>query len=130
MIRFFIRLATLGLIAGAASFWASGQFSSSRAVQNMARMVAPAVAITELVGNPARYEGSTVQISGRQVPRAKIAALGLGGFVLEDDAGNRIIILVKSGIPQANSSGTITVVGLFRNLFEVGTFAYPVLVVG
>lgn len=129
MFRFIIRLAIFGLIAATASLWATAHFGQNKITQGIARVVAKTVVIADLISEPAKYEGSVVQISGRPVPHLKFAALGFGGLILQDEKENKIVLLVRAGMPTADAAGVITVVGQFRSLLEIGAFSYPALVI-
>jgi hypothetical protein len=93
MIKFILKLAIFALIAAVGSFWANERFSNKRITAGIAQAVVPITAISDLIHAPEKYDGSMVHISGKPVPHLKLAGLGIGGFVVEDDAGNRIVIL-------------------------------------
>ena len=128
MIKFFVlRLAIFGLVAAVGSFFAIERFGYSHVPQKIAKAVAPAVSIAELVGDPSKYDESFIQVTGRLAPHARLGLLGFGGVVIEDDAGHRLVVLTKNGLPVAGPDGKITAVGVYRQLFEVGPLSYPVL---
>lgn len=128
MLRFVLKLAIFALIAAAGSFWATERFGKNRITQKIAKAVTLIVTIGDLTRDPGKYDGSLVQISGRPVSHAKLAALGFGGIVLEDESGNRLIVLVKSGIRIANpTTWLVTVVGVYKHIFEIDPNSYAVL---
>ena len=75
----------------------------------------------------AKYDESFIQVTGRLAPHARLGLLGFGGVVIEDNAGHHLVVLTKNGLPVAGPDGKITAVGVYRQLFEFGSFAYPVL---
>ena len=129
MIKFILKLAVFALIAAIGSFWATERFSSKQLAAGIAQAVVPITPISDLIRTPGKYGDSLVHISGKPVPYLKLEGLGIGGFVIEDESGNRIVILTKSGIPVLDATtGLITVVGIYKQLFEIGPYFYPVIV--
>lgn len=128
MLKFVIKIMILALIAAFGSFWATEHLGKNNISQEIAKAVTPIVAIGDLAHNPGKYDGLLVQVSGRPIQNAKLAALGYGGIVLEDESGDKIVVLVKNGIPVADAAGLVTIVGVYKQLFEIGPYAYPVLI--
>jgi hypothetical protein len=128
MITFILKLVVFALIAAVVSFY----FSERSGPTVVQRLATPTVSISDVVHNPSKYDGSAIQIAGKPVPGARFSMLGFGGYFIEDGAGNRVAILVKKGIPSTDqATATVTligVIGVMKNLIEIGSFSYPVLV--
>jgi hypothetical protein len=128
MIKFLMKLTIFACIAAASGFFAVEKFGKTRVTQEIAKAVTPVVALADLALDPAKYEGALIQVVGRPVPHARIAALGFGGLAIDDGNGHQLIILAKSGLPTADDTGMIKIVGVYRRLVEFGSNSYPVLV--
>ena len=131
MVRFILKLAIFVLVAAVGSFWANERFGSNQITAVVAHAVLPITPISDLVRASEQYDGRVVHIVGKLVPHLKLAGLGIGGFVVEDDDGNRIVILTKSGVRSLDATtGRVNIVGIYKQLFEIGPYSYPVIVAG
>ena len=78
--------------------------------------------IGDLLNNPARYEGKSVQIEGEV--REAAGGFGLGAFQVRDKTGT--IPVVSSASPPRTGS-QIGVKGKFESVFTIGTRSLAVI---
>jgi len=83
---------------------------------------ASAIPIGDLLNNPAKYNGKTVQVEG-EVGEA-IGGLGLGAFQVRDKTG---AIPVVSQVSPPRTGSRIGVKGTFESVFTIGTKSLAVL---
>lgn len=82
--------------------------------------------IAELNGNPGRWEGNPVRVTGQVGDR--LAVLGYGGFMLRDHSGSQILV-VGISTPAGNGQ-TTTVTGKFIAAFAMMDITMPVILAG
>lgn len=81
--------------------------------------------IADLHDNPGRWDGNPVRVTGQVGDR--IAVLGYGGFTLQDQLGNEILIVGAS--TPAGIGQTMTVTGKFVTAFALRDIVVPVILV-
>jgi hypothetical protein len=79
--------------------------------------------IGELMDNPAKYDGETVQVEGEVKESA--GGLGLGAYQVRDDTGTLTIVSETGGPPRTGSK--INVKGTFQALLTLGSRSLAVL---
>jgi hypothetical protein len=79
--------------------------------------------IGELMDNPAKYDGKTVQVQGEVKESA--GGLGLGAYQVRDDTGTLTIVSETGGPPRTGSK--INVKGTFQALLTLGSRSLAVL---
>ena len=79
--------------------------------------------IGELLDNPAKYDGKTVNVRGEVKESA--GGLGLGAYQIRDDTGTLTVVSEKAGPPRSGS--TIGVKGRFEALITLGSKSLAVL---
>lgn len=84
---------------------------------------APQVTLAELAADPARWDGQRVTVTARVVDRATF--LGLGGVVIGDDQGRRLLATGWTGPVGPGASATVT--GEYRLALAVGRAEIGVL---
>jgi hypothetical protein len=77
---------------------------------------ASTVRISELLAEPARYDGREVQVEGRVTRSAGI--LGVGGYELDDGTGQIVVIAQGTGVPAQGSQTKVK--GTFEPIFSFG----------
>ena len=79
--------------------------------------------IGELLDNPAKYDGKTVQVKGEVKESA--GGLGLGAYQVRDDTGTLTVVSETGGPPRSGSM--ISVKGTFQALITLGSRSLAVL---
>jgi hypothetical protein len=79
--------------------------------------------IGELLDNPAKYDGKTVQVEGEV--KESVGGLGIGGYQVRDDTGTLTVVTETAGPPRSGS--TINVKGTFQALITLGSRSLAVL---
>ena len=74
------------------------------------------VRISELLAEPARYDGREVQVEGRVTRSAGI--LGVGGYEIDDGTGQIVVIAQGTGVPAQGSDTKVK--GTFEPIFSFG----------
>ena len=76
---------------------------------------ASTVRIGDLLAEPQRYDGQTVEIEGRVTRGAGI--LGVGGYEVDDGTGQIVVIAQGSGVPSQGSNTKVK--GRFEPVFSL-----------
>jgi hypothetical protein len=86
---------------------------------------APATETTlaSLIADPAEWDGVRVSLTGKVIDR--VTLLGIGGILVADDAGNRIIAAGWTGAVTPGAEERIE--GTFRLALSVGDLEVPVV---
>ena len=74
------------------------------------------VRIGELLAQPQRYDGETVQVEGTVTRSAGI--LGVGGYEVDDGTGQIFVVAQGGGVPAQGSRTKVK--GTFEPLFSFG----------
>ena len=77
---------------------------------------ASTVRISELLAEPQRYDGQTVQVEGTVTRGAGI--LGVGGYEVDDGTGQIFVVAQGTGVPAQGSRTKVK--GTFEPLFSFG----------
>jgi len=80
--------------------------------------------IKELLSDPGKYDGKTVQIAG-QVEQS-IGALGFGAYEVKDKTGTIPVVTEGGGAPSRGTE--VGVEGTFRAAYTLGTQSRAVVV--
>ena len=75
---------------------------------------ASTVKISELLAQPSRYDGETVQVQGRVTRSAGV--LGIGGYEVDDGTGQIVVIAQGTGVPSQGSDTKVK--GRFQPVFS------------
>ena len=79
--------------------------------------------IGDLLNNPARYDGKTVEIEGQVEQSA--GGFGLGAYQVRDNTG--VIPVVSQNASPPRTGARIGVKGRFESVFTIGTRSLAVL---
>jgi hypothetical protein len=81
--------------------------------------------IDEILSSPRAYDGKDVTVQG--IVTGGVGLMGVGGYHLRDADGKREIFIVSAiGVPPAGT--TVTVAGVFRQAFTMGSYELPVII--
>lgn len=84
------------------------------------------VSLSELALDPAAWDGRRVAVTGQVIDRALV--LGIGGVLIGDAAGNRLLVAGLSGPVVPGRETQVT--GDYRLLLAVGEVQVPVVLTG
>jgi hypothetical protein len=119
----FLKFTIVAIFCAATSFLATHR--TGPAVLRSA--VTPQVTIAALLADKDRFSNSAVRVSGTIASHGRFAILGYGGFRLRDQTGAAITVLSHgAGVPPVGTA--LTVMGIYKNAFQVGSFDVPVIV--
>lgn len=87
----------------------------------------PGVAVTlaQLAADPARWDGRRITVTAQVIDRATV--MGMGGVLIGDAAGNRILAAGWTG--PASPGATATVSGEYRLALAVGEVQVPLILI-
>jgi hypothetical protein len=77
---------------------------------------ASTVRISDLLAEPARYDGRTVEVEGTVTRGAGI--LGVGGYEVDDGTGQILVVAQGTGVPAQGSRTRVK--GTFESIFSFG----------
>ncbi len=87
---------------------------------------ASTIRIRDLLAEPQKYDGRTVQIEGRVTRGAGI--LGVGAFQVDDGTGQIVVIARGSGVPAQDTRTRVK--GTFESVFNWGGRAIAAILQG
>lgn len=82
--------------------------------------------IGALTGNPAKFDGQQVRVSG--VVAARFGIMGLGGFRLRDPGSGEEIAVVVLGGAMPEKGSTVSVSGKFGQAIAIGKVSGAVII--
>lgn len=121
--NFLLKLLVVATLLAATTFLATHR--TGPAVLRSA--VTPRITIAALLADKDRYANSAVQVSGVVVPQGRVGVLGYGVFRLLDETGMAITV-VSHGAGAPLTGIDLTVMGVFKSAFQLGSFDLPVIV--
>jgi hypothetical protein len=77
---------------------------------------ASTIRISELLAQPGRYDGETVQVEGTVTRSAGV--LGVGGYEVDDGTGTIFVVAQGGGVPAQGSRTRVR--GTFEPVFSFG----------
>jgi hypothetical protein len=77
---------------------------------------ASTIRISELLAEPGRYDGQTVQVEGTVTRSAGV--LGIGGYELDDGTGQIFVVAQGTGVPAQGLRTKVK--GTFEPIFSFG----------
>jgi hypothetical protein len=84
------------------------------------------VRISELLAEPGRYDGKSVQVEGQVTRSAGI--LGVGAYEVDDGTGQIVVIAQGTGVPAQGSRTRVK--GTFESVFNWGGRAIAAILQG